>query len=104
MNIIELEQRIIKWANDRSLFDKSNYEKQTLKTMEEFGELAKGFLKKDENLIIDSYGDIIITMIISLNQYFGIGKISIFECLSKAFYEIENRKGKTINGTFIKDD
>ena len=45
-------------------------------------------------------GDILVTLIILCEQ---IG-IDPEECLSMAYEKISKRKGKTINGTFVKDE
>ncbi|WP_244999796.1 PD-(D/E)XK nuclease family protein [Macrococcoides bohemicum] len=47
----------------------------------------------------DGIGDTIVTLIILAQQH----GMTIEECLQYAYDEIKGRKGKTINGTFIKE-
>jgi len=95
----ELEQKVIQWAIDRGIHHPSNAKNQLLKSFEEMGELARGILKDDRELIIDSIGDVLVTLII-LSETKGL---SLEYCLDHAWNEIKDRTGKTINGTFIKD-
>ncbi|CAB4151719.1 NTP-PPase_u3 domain containing protein [uncultured Caudovirales phage] len=94
----ESELNVINWASDRNLLKYDNRFVQLAKVMEELGELAKAMLENDQSKIIDSLGDTNVTLIILANQL----KLSLGECLEIAFDEIKNRKGETINGTFIK--
>ena len=95
----ELEQKIIKWADDRGLIYDANSDKQLLKTMEELGETARSSLKGDINGVRDGVGDILVTLIIFAHQK----DLTINECLETAWNEIKDRKGKTVKGTFIKN-
>lgn len=96
----EMEQSVINWANDRNLINYDNRFTQLAKVIEEVGELAKAMLEKDQPKIIDSLGDVNVTLIILADQL----KLSLGKCLETAFDEIKNRKGFTINGTFIKNN
>ena len=44
-------------------------------------------------------GDILVTLIILSKQL----DIDLVECLDMAYKKIKKRKGKTINGTFVKE-
>ena len=55
--------------------------------------------KKTED-VIDGIGDILVTVII-LSKQLGLDPT---ECLESAWNEIKDRKGKTIDGTFIKEE
>lgn len=59
MNLEQYERKIEKWFSDRGLEKASPY-KQMLKLIEEFGELASGIAKNDEDVIKDSIGDIFV--------------------------------------------
>ena len=67
--------------------------------MEEAGELAQALLKKDKAETIDAIGDIVVvlTNLAKLEGY------NIENCIDAAYNEIANRKGKMINGTFVKN-
>jgi len=96
-----MEDLIIKWAKDRGLLDQDNNQplRQLLKATEELGELCKAELESDKNGIIDGIGDVIVCLIIYAEQK----NLSANGCLELAYEEIKNRKGKTVNGTFIKE-
>lgn len=86
------------WSKDRGL-DKTDPKMQVVKLVEEFGELARGILKEDDDLIIDSLGDMLVVIII-LHQQLGL---ELNQTLTVAYNEIKNRKGKTTDGVFIKE-
>ena len=65
----------------------------------EVGELCDAIIKDDKNGQIDGIGDVLVTLIILANQ---LG-YDVEDCLEVAYNEIKNRKGETINGTFIKE-
>lgn len=88
------------WAEDRDLLHKENAHFQMLKVFEEVGELAAGMARKDEDAIVDGIGDSFVTLIILAGQ---LGR-SPEECLYRAWEEIKDRKGKTEDGIFIKDN
>ena len=98
MNFEELRIKIEGWAEDRNLLP-GNPDKQALKLMEESGELAGALLKNDWEKIADGIGDCLVVLIILCKQLSFTPEF----CLLKAWNEIQNRTGKTVNGTFIKD-
>ena len=96
--ITELTARIEEWARDRSL-DTADPTKQMLKLAEEFGELAEGLAKNKPEQVEDSIGDMYVVMTILALQ---LG-LDIEDCVQKAYNEIKNRRGKMINGVFVKE-
>jgi NTP pyrophosphatase (non-canonical NTP hydrolase) len=99
MNPLELEEKIVAWALVRGITDPENAPKQMLKVMEEVGELASAIAKGNEDATIDAIGDVLVTIIILSYQL----ELNPWECLETAYEEIKNRKGKTIDGVFIKE-
>ena len=89
---------IRQWAHTRGIYDKGDSRTQYVKLMEESGELAKALLNKDKPEIIDAIGD----MIVVLTNLAALEKVTIEDCIDSAYKEISNRKGKMINGTFVK--
>ena len=87
------------WAEDRGLYHKGDPKTQTLKLMEEAGEICRAVLKKDEEQIIDGIGDCVVV----LTNLAHLAGTSIEECIDAAYEEIKNRTGKMSNGTFKKD-
>lgn len=88
---------IEEWARDRGL-DAADPTKQMLKLAEEFGELAEGLAKNKPEQVKDSVGDMYVVLtILSLQLGLNIG-----ECIAGAYAEIKDRKGKLVNGVYIK--
>ena len=87
------------WASDRGLYDKGDSKTQYVKLMEEAGELAQALLKQTDAEIYDAIGD----MVVVLTNLAHIEGTTIEECVKGAYNEIANRKGKMINGTFVKE-
>ena len=96
MNITEL---IKKWAVDRNVVS-GNPKAQMVKLLEEAGELAEGINKNKQDLIIDSIGDIYVVLVILCMQL----DLDIKDCIKAAYEEIKDRKGKLVNGLFVKEE
>lgn len=96
----ELNQKVLEWAKERSLIKPENSVKQLAKLTEEVGELAGAILKNRPDEIKDAIGDIQVVLII-LTEQLGL---NYEECLESAYNVIKNRTGKTVNGTFVKDE
>lgn len=158
MKLKKLITNVQQWSIDRGL-DKADSKKQMLKLYEEFGELASGLAKGNNEVVKDSIGDVVVVLII-LAQQQGLEKISDFniicnhlqpsdlmpqasetiglislrvrrtkneieepivrlisylrtiakyenlkfeDCLSQAWDEIKDRKGKLIDGVWVKE-
>ena len=94
----ELIKKVQEWSKERNLHT-SSPKPQMCVLIEEIGELAKGINKQNNALIEDSIGDSLVVLII-LCQQLGF---DLKECLQTAYNEIKDRKGKIINGTFVKE-
>ena len=81
------------------LYDKGDVKTQTLKLLEEAGEICRAVLKDDKEQIIDGIGDCVVVLT-NLAELIGT---PIEECIDKAYNEIKDRTGKMNNGTFKKD-
>ena len=88
------------WAEERGLYHKGDPKTQTLKLMEEAGELGRAVLKNDNEEFIDAIGD----MVVVLTNMAHLGGTTIEECIDTAYEVIANRTGKMVNGTFVKDE
>ena len=95
----DITELIKKWAIDRGI-QSGNPEAQMVKLLEEAGELASGINKNKLDLIIDSVGDVYVVLVILCMQ---LG-LDINDCIRVAYYEIKDRKGKMINGLFVKEE
>ena len=98
-NVIPEFQQIRDWATERNLYEKGDAKTQYLKLQEEAGEVARAILKNDEPEIIDGLGDTLVVLI-NLSHLAGY---KLEDCLASAYEVISKRKGKMINGTFVKD-
>lgn len=92
-------QEIQQWAKDRNL-DTQDPKVQLSKLMEESGELARAILKDDTNEQIDAIGDITVVLIV-LSMQLGL---DYSKCVELAYNEIKDRKGKIVDGVYIKED
>lgn len=99
MELQELQEKVLQWADNRNLLKKENALKQFAKFISEAGELGDALIKEQEFETKDAIGDVQVTLILLAKQ---LG-YDYNECLESAYNEIANRTGKTINGTFIKD-
>ena len=95
---MDLTKRIEQWAIDRKLHT-ANPDKQFQKLAEEFGELAEGLAKNRPDEVKDAIGDMYVVMTI-LSMQLGF---NIDDCIQIAYDEIKDRKGKMINGVFVKE-
>ena len=93
-----LTELIEEWATDRNLHT-ADPAKQMLKLGEEFGELCQGMAKNKPNQIEDSIGDMYVVMTI-LSIQLGL---DIDDCVLGAYNEIKDRRGKMVNGVFVKE-
>jgi len=97
-NNINYAHLIRQWAVARNLHT-ADYAKQMLKLMEETGELASALAKHENAGIIDAIGDIYVVLTIIAMQL----NMRIEDCIVSAYNEIKDRKGKLVNGVFVKE-
>lgn len=98
MDLNTLTKNIEQWAIDRSLHN-ANPRDQMLKVVEELGEVAEGMAKNDRVKTIDGIGDLYVTIVLLAMQQ----DLNIRQCINTAYNEIKDRKGKTVNGVFVKE-
>ena len=96
---MKLEKQIEQWAKDKGILDKATPMAQALKTLEETTELLTAINNNDRAEIIDAIGDIMVTLIIQCKMQ----DLSLEECIESAYNVISKRKGKMINGQFVKE-
>ena len=87
------------WAEERGLYSGGDTKTQTLKLMEEAGEICRAVLKVDKQATMDG----IVDCVVVLTNLAELAGTSIEECIDLAYNEIKNRTGKMSNGTFKKD-
>lgn len=96
----EMFDQIRKWAKDRGIYNSGDPKTQMLKLVEEQGELARAILKKDFHGTEDSIGDMAVVLV----NLAVLCNTSIEDCIQQAWNEIKHRKGKMIDGTFVKEE
>ena len=88
------------WAEERGLYAKGDPKTQALKLVEEVGETCRAILKENKADAIDGIGDCVVV----LTNLAELLDTPIEDCIQAAYDEISARKGKMINGTFVKND
>lgn len=99
----DLITKINQWADNRGL-KQADPKIQWMRITEEVGEIRDVLLKptkftEPQAALKDAIGDTLVTIIVLAYQL----DLDVTECLSIAYEEIKNRKGKMINGTFVKE-
>lgn len=116
----ELINNVIQWANNKGILEKATPLTQFEKTQEEVGELeehlkmqeyhftTKNYLsivsyreaeKAIKAMIKDDIGDITVTLIIQAKMQ----GLDFEDCLREAYEVISKRKGRMIDGKFVKE-
>ena len=85
------------WHEDRNLINGSTDKDQVLKLIQEMGELSDSVCKQKD--IRDDIGDILVILINILTR----NDLTLQDCLSVAWEDIKDRKGKMIDGIFVKE-
>jgi NTP pyrophosphatase (non-canonical NTP hydrolase) len=105
VSIETLEKQVIEWANERDLYRQSTPRSRWDKFIEETDELMEAYfdIHDDPTAELEDVrletGDVLVTLI---NLLHPLG-LDLGTCLSAAYQKIKDRKGKMIDGTFVKD-
>jgi NTP pyrophosphatase (non-canonical NTP hydrolase) len=95
----DFQDAIEDWALERGLIEQSTVEAQLLKLVEETAELIIAIRKRDRLATQDSIGDIqtvLAVICVKLDCYLSV-------CASAAYDEIKDRKGRMVDGQFVKE-
>ena len=93
-----LIEKVEQWHWDRNLIDGATDKDQVLKLIQEVGELSDNVCKQQD--IADDIGD---CLVILINIAVRNG-LTLEHCLEVAYHDIKNRKGKMVDGIFVKED
>lgn len=93
----ELVNKIAQWHRDRNLIDGSTDKDQYMKLIQEAGELSDNICKGRD--ISDDIGDMMVVLINIATR----NNLTITECLEAAYNDIKDRKGRMIDGVFVKE-
>jgi uncharacterized protein YabN with tetrapyrrole methylase and pyrophosphatase domain len=97
MNLDNLIAKVLTWHYDRNLIGGSTDTIQFDKLDEEVEELYHSIL--NGNPIKDDIGDIMVVLINIAER----NNTTIQECLEVAYEDIKDRKGKMVDGIFVKE-
>ena len=90
---------IRQWATDRNLIEGATSQAQTVKLFEEGGEVAHAVARGDRDALKDGIGDMIVVLTILAAQ----NGLTVEECVAAAYDEIKDRKGRMVDGIFVRD-
>lgn len=91
---------IRQWAEARNLIDGSDPKSQMLKLIEEMGELADAIGKGNTGETVDAIGDMVVVLTIISQQI----DFAIEECIEHAWQQIKDRRGRMVDGIFVKEE
>ena len=97
MKNLNYEKLIGQWHRNRNLIDGSTDKDQYMKLIQEAGELSDSLCKGKD--IKDDIGDMMVVLINIMVR----NNLTIEECLAVAYEDIKDRKGKMIDGVFVKE-
>jgi len=89
---------IANWHYDRNLIDGATDKDQFAKLIQEAGELSDNICKGEN--VVDDIGDMIVVLINIAER----NNLTIEECLLHAWNDIKDRKGKMVDGVFVKEE
>lgn len=96
-SLIENVDNIRKWHHDRNLIEGSDDKSQFAKLIQEAGELSDNICKGKD--IKDDIGDMIVVLVNIAER----NDLSITECVRTAWDDIKDRRGKMVDGVFVKE-
>lgn len=97
-NFNDTKNLILDWGHEKGILSEGTKEKQSLKVLEEAGELVLAVGQNNLDDIKDGIGDVLVTLILLSNMC----GVTVEDCLTIAYDEIKCRQGKMVNGTFKK--
>ena len=90
--------KVIYWALDKGIFNKSTALLQNGKMVEEVYELKHAITTKDRDAVEDELGDVLVTAIVQA-QFWGLDPV---HCLTRAVEKITARDGEMKDGLYVK--
>ena len=94
----DITELIRKWAIERDL-QSGNPKAQMLELLKELVELGNNIDKLGKGQIIESIGDFYVGLVVLCMQL----DLDINDCIKAAYEEIKDRKGKMVDGIFVKE-
>lgn len=97
--LIHREADIIQWAEDRDIFGGGTAFSQLKKLDEECLELYEAVDCSSLGDVKDGIGDVIVCLAIQA-KFHGL---TLAECIEHAWHQIKDRKGRLVDGVFVKE-
>ena len=97
IDIEGLQANVVSWHHARNLIEGSTDKDQFCKLLQEVGELSESICKGRD--VADDIGDIIVVLINIAER----NALDINDCLIVAWEDIKYRKGRMIDGVFVKE-
>ena len=97
MDFYRFQEQVMAWAKDRNLIKGSTPKDQFHKLIQECAELSDSICKGND--VRDDIGDILVVLTI-ISRQMGV---YLDECMYQAWNDIKDRKGKMVDGIFIKE-
>ena len=97
-----VENAIEQWGLEKGIIGPNGFgtaASQAKKTVEEVEELVNAICVDNKAEIIDAIGDIGVTLLMQCH----IQGVTFTECLESAYEVISKRKGKMVDGQFVKE-
>ena len=98
LDLNSLVEKVKGWHHERNLIQGSTDKDQTLKLLQELGELSDSVCKGND--IRDDIGDMLVVMINIIER----NNLTLEDCLEKAWDDIKDRKGRMVDGVFVKSE
>ena len=95
--VSQLDSLIRQWHRDRNLIEGSSDKDQYMKLIQEAGELSDSICKGKD--IRDDIGDMMVVLINIMER----NGLSLTECLDVAYNDIKDRRGRMVDGVFVKE-
>ena len=96
-DMVTLTELIKMWHHDRNLIEGATDKDQFAKLIQEAGELSDNICKGND--VADDIGDMIVVLI-NIAERNGL---TLTECVRQAWDDIKDRKGKMVDGVFVKE-
>ena len=96
-SLIPVIEKIKGWHHDRNLIEGATDKDQYMKLIQEAGELSDNICKGKN--VADDIGDMVVVLI-NIAERNGL---TLTECLQQAWDDIKDRKGKMVDGVFVKE-
>lgn len=100
MNADTLFKSIEDWGWDKGILPDADPLAQWTKTMEEATELGVAIANRNREEVKDAIGDIIVTLTMQAEAW----GLTPQQCMEHALGVITKRKGKMVDGVFVKDE